>query len=109
MWFLRNVIWIVVLCLVFWFSYLNWDQRVALLNLPGGMVFRDLHLVLAMFGAFVAGIVAALLANLVHVIRLHADRARMAREAQDLRNELSQLRNLPVEDLTVGEGRAPRK
>jgi uncharacterized integral membrane protein len=108
MWFLRNVIWIVVLCLVFWFSYLNWDQRVLLLTLPGGIVFRDLHLVVAMFGAFIAGMVAALLANLVHAVRLHADRSRMARESQDLRNELNQLRNLPVEDLVVGEGREPR-
>jgi len=108
MWFLRNVIWIVVLCLVFWFSYLNWDQQVALLQLPGGTVFRDLHLVAAMYGAFVAGMLAALLANLLHVVRLHADRRRMARENQDLRDELSQLRNLPVEDLAIGEGREPR-
>jgi len=108
MWFLRNIIWIVVLCLVFWFSSLNWDQRVPVLFLPGGMVFRDLHLVVAMFGAFMVGMVAALFANLIHVVRIHADRSRMAREGQDLRNELSQLRNLPVEDLVVGEGREPR-
>ena len=108
MWFLRNVIWLAVLCLVFWFSYLNWDQRVLLLTLPGGFVFRDLRLVAAMFGAFVSGMVATLLANLIHVIRIHADRARAARENQDLRHELSQLRNLPIEDLPVGEGREPR-
>jgi len=108
MWFLRNVIWLAVFCLVFWFSYLNWDQRVALLTLPGGLVFRDLHLVAAMFGAFVAGMVATLLANLIHVIRIHADRSRAARENQDLRNELSQLRNLPIEDLPAGEGHEPR-
>ena len=108
MWFLRNIIWIVVLCLVFWFSYLNWEQRVLLLQLPGGMIFRDLSLVVAMFGAFVAGMIGALLATLFHVIRLHADRRRMSREAQDLRNELGQLRNLPLEDLPVGEAREPR-
>jgi hypothetical protein len=108
MWFLRNVIWLVVLCLVFWFSYLNWDQRVALLTLPGGLVFRDIHLVAAIFGAFVAGMVATLLANLIHVIRIHADRARSARENQDLRKELSQLRNLPVEGLPAGEERETR-
>jgi uncharacterized integral membrane protein len=107
MWFLRNIIWIVVLCLVFWFSYLNWDQRVAALYLPGGMTFKDLHLVGAMFGAFIAGAVAALLANLFHVVRMHADRSRMARENQDLRNELSQLRNLPVADLSIGEPHEP--
>jgi uncharacterized integral membrane protein len=108
MWFLRNIIWIVILCLVFWFSYLNWDQHVVLLTLPGGMVFHDLHLVAAMFGAFIAGMLAAFLANLVHVVRLHADRSRIARDTQDLRNELSQLRNLPVADLELGDTREPR-
>lgn len=108
MWFLRNVIWLVVLCLVFWFSYLNWEQRVALLQLPGGIYFRDLHLVAAMFGAFIVGIIVSLMANLFHVVRIHADRRRMGRENQDLRNELSQLRNLPIEDLSIGEAREPR-
>jgi len=108
MWFLRNVIWLVVLCLIYWFSYLNWDQRVVLLTLPGGFAFPNLHLVAAMFGAFVAGMVATLLANLIHVIRIHADRARAARENRDLRNELSQLRNLPIEDLPTGEERETR-
>ena len=108
MWFLRNVIWLAVLCLVFWFSYLNWDQRVALLTLPGGLVFHDLHLVAAMFGAFAAGMVATLLANLVHVVRIHSDRARAARENQDLRKEIGQLRNLPIEDLPAPETRETR-
>ncbi|HEU4726212.1 MAG TPA: hypothetical protein VFU59_13080 [Candidatus Eisenbacteria bacterium] len=108
MWFLRNVIWLAVLCLVFWFSYLNWDERVALLTLPGGLVFKDIHLVAAMFGAFVAGMVATLFANLVHVVRIHADRSRMNRENADLRKELSQLRNLPIEGLPAGEERDAR-
>jgi uncharacterized integral membrane protein len=108
MWFLRNIIWIVVLCLVFWFSYLNWEQRVLLLQLPGGAVFHDLSLVVAMFGAFVAGMVGALLATLFHVIRLHADRNRMLRDVADLKNELNQLRNLPVEGLVLEGGKAPR-
>ncbi len=108
MWFLRNVIWIVVLCLVFWFTYLNWEQRVALLQLPGGMTFRDVHLVAAMFGAFAVGMVAALLANLLHVVQVHAERRRLTREKADLQNELNQLRNLPIEDLTIGEGRESR-
>jgi uncharacterized integral membrane protein len=103
MWFLRNIVWIVVLCLVFWFSYLNWEQQVALLQLPGGMLFRDLNLVVAMFGAFIAGMVAALLASLVHVIRLRADQSRLERESKDLKRELEQLRNLPLEDLALGE------
>ena len=108
MWFLRNVIWIVVLCLVFWFSYLNWEQRVLLLQLPGGTIFRDLSLVVAMFGAFVAGMIGALLATLFHVIRLHADRNRMDREVRDLKKELNQLRNLPVEGLVTDAGKEPR-
>jgi Mn2+/Fe2+ NRAMP family transporter len=108
MWFLRNIIWIVVLCLVFWFSYLNWEQRVFLLQLPGGATFRDLSLVVAMFGAFVAGMAAALLSTLFHVIRLHADRQRRARDLQDLKNELNQLRNLPVEGLALEVGKEPR-
>ncbi|MEK7317385.1 MAG: LapA family protein [Candidatus Eisenbacteria bacterium] len=108
MWFLRNVIWLAVICLLFWFSYLNWEQSVPLLTLPGGLAFRDLHLVAAMFGAFIAGMVATLLANLIHVIRIHADRARTTRENQDLRKELSQLRNLPIEDLPANEGHESR-
>ena len=103
MWFLRNVVWLAVLCLVFWFSYLNWDQRVVLLTLPGGLAFRDIHLVAAMFGAFATGMVATLLANLVHVVRIHSDRARATRENQDLRKEIGQLRNLPIADLQAGE------
>ncbi len=108
MWFLRNIIWLVVLCLVFWFSYLNWDQTVPLLTLPGGLVFKEIHLVGAMFGAFVVGMLATLLANLIHVIRLHADRSRSARETADLRKELGQLRNLPIEGFPPAEEREPR-
>ncbi|HEU4335419.1 MAG TPA: LapA family protein [Candidatus Eisenbacteria bacterium] len=103
MWFLRNIVWIVVLCLVFWFSYLNWEQQVSLLQLPGGLAFVNLNLVVAMFGAFVAGMLAALLASLVHVIRIRADQSRLERETKDLKRELSQLRNLPIEDLGLGE------
>jgi uncharacterized integral membrane protein len=103
MWFLRNMVWLVVLCLIFWFSYLNWEQQVTLLQLPGGMAFRDLNLVVAMFGAFIAGTVAALLASLVHVIRIRADNARMERDSKDLKRELEQLRNLPIEGLGLGE------
>ncbi len=108
MWFLRNIVWIVVLCLIFWFSYLNWEQQVALLQLPGGLVFRDLNLVVAMFGAFIAGTIAALLASVVHAIRIRADQARLERESKDLKRELEQLRNLPIEDLGLGESGEPR-
>jgi uncharacterized integral membrane protein len=108
MWFLRNIVWMVVLCLVFWFSYLNWEQEVALLRLPGGLAFANLNLVVAMFGAFVAGMIAAMLASLLHVIRLRADQARLARESKDLKRELEQLRNLPIEDLALGEPREGR-
>ena len=108
MWFLRNVIWLVVLCLVYWFSYLNWEQRVGTLTLPGGLVFKDIHLVAAMFGAFAAGMVATLFANLVHVVRIHSDKARTNRENADLRKELGQLRNLPIEGLPAGDEREIR-
>jgi hypothetical protein len=47
--------------------------------------------------------VAALLASLVHVIRIRADQSRLERETKDLKRELAQLRNLPIEDLGLGE------
>jgi uncharacterized integral membrane protein len=108
MWFLKNMIWIVVMVLVVGFCILNLNESITAIHLPG-RVYRQIPLNVGLFAAYVIGMVTAFVLTLVQHMRIRAAMGKLTRENQDLKRELSQLRNLPLEDLKLeGRGGASR-
>ncbi len=109
MWILRNLVWLIIMVLVVGFSILNVNETVTAINFPG-RVYRTLPANVVLFVAFVLGMITAFLLTLMHHLKVRAALNRVNRENKDLKRELSQLRNLPLEDLQLGErGRAARE
>jgi uncharacterized membrane protein YciS (DUF1049 family) len=102
MWFLRNVVWLAIMVIVVGFAILNVHETVTSVILPGS-VYRVVPSNVALFIAFVIGMSTAFVLTLFHQLKVRAAMNRLNRENQDLKRELSQLRNLPLEDLNLGE------
>ena len=101
MWFLKNILWLAIMIVVVGFAILNMKETVSAINLPGH-VYRGLPLNVAVFVSFSLGMFIAFLLVLFRVLRTRADVAAMEREKEELRRELDQLRNLPLEGLAAG-------
>jgi len=102
MWFLRNVVWLVIMVLVVGFAILNVHETVTSIILPGSS-YRLLPANVVLFVAFVLGMMTGFVLTLFHQLKVRSAMNRMSRENQDLKRELSQLRNLALEDLNLGE------
>lgn len=102
MWFLKNIIWLVIMVLVVGFALLNVNETVTAVNLPG-RVYRQLPSNVALFVAYVVGMITAFILTLLHHLKIRSAINRVKRENQNLKQELSQLRNLPLEDFKGGE------
>jgi len=108
MWFLRNLIWLVIMVLVVGFAILNVNETVSAIHLPGHL-YHQVNANAALFIAFVIGMLTALCLTLFHHVRARNAMGRVNRENANLRRELDQLRNLALEDLDVPkESRAGR-
>ena len=108
MWFLRNIIWLAIMIVVVGFAILNLNETVTAVRLPG-REYRVLSLNVVLFSAFVIGMITAFLLTLIHHLKVRSAMSRLSRENQDLKRELAQLRNLPIEDLRIGEERSATK
>jgi uncharacterized integral membrane protein len=102
MWFLRNVVWLVIMVLVVGFAILNVHETVTSVILPGS-VYKVVPANIVLFVAFVIGMMTGFVLTLFHQLRVRSAMSRLSRENQNLKKELSQLRNLPLEDLNLGE------
>ena len=102
MWFLRNVVWLAIMVVVVGFAILNVHETVTAVVLPGS-VYRVVPSNVALFVAFVLGMSTAFVLTLFHQLKVRSAMNRLNRERQDLKRELNQLRNLPLEDLNLGE------
>ena len=102
MWLLKNLIWLVIMILVVGFAILNVHETVSAVVLPGN-VYRALPANIALFAAFVIGMLTAFLLTLAHQLKTRAAVSRVRRENADLKRELDGLRNLPLEDLVPRE------
>ena len=102
MWFLRNLVWLVIMILVVGFAILNVHETVSAVQLPG-RIYKDLPANAVLFAAFVLGMMTAFALTLFHQLRVRAAVGRIRRENLDLKRELSQLRNLPLDDLSPAE------
>jgi uncharacterized integral membrane protein len=102
MWILKNLAWLVIMIGVVGFAILNVNGRVSEIRLPGS-VYLDLPLTFVLFAAFVLGMFLAFMLTLVGYLKSRAAMGRLTRENQNLKEELRSLRNLPLEDLAIGE------
>jgi uncharacterized integral membrane protein len=107
MWILRNLIWLLIMIAVVGFAILNVNGRVTEVKLPGA-AYVDLPLTLVLFGAFVLGMFLAFVMTSVHYLKGRAAIGRLTRENQSLKEELRALRNLPLEDMRLGEGKGDK-
>ena len=101
MWILRNLLWLLIMIAVVGFAILNVNGRVTEIRLPGS-VYANLPLTAVLFSTFVIGMFLAFMMTLVQYLKGRAAMQRLARENQNLKEELRALRNLPIEDLTHG-------
>jgi uncharacterized integral membrane protein len=101
MWLLKNLFWLAIMVLVVGFAILNMKETVSAINLPG-RVYASLPANVVIFVAFVLGMISAFVLVLVHVLKTRSAMSRLSRENDELKKELSQLRNLPLEDLKLG-------
>lgn len=102
MWILRNLLWLLIMIAVVGFAILNVNGRVTEIRLPGA-VYTDLPLTVVLFSTFVIGMFLSFVMTLVHYLKGRAAMRKLARENQNLKEELRALRNLPIEDLALGE------
>jgi uncharacterized integral membrane protein len=66
-------------------------------------VYTDIPLTVVLFAAFALGMFLAFLMTLFSYLKGLATMGRLERENQSLKQELRSLRNLPLENLSVGE------
>lgn len=102
MWFLRNIAWLITLALVGVFIYANYAERVTAVNLIWHR-WVNVPSFVALFGAFVGGMLVAFVLTFVSYLKGQAAARRLTQQVKDLKDELSALRNLPFEDLELGE------
>lgn len=102
MWVLKNLAWLLIMIAVVGFAILNVHGRVSEIRLPGAS-YLDLPLTIVLFAAFALGMFLAFLLTLVNFLKGRAAMGRLARENQSLKQELRSLRNLPLEDLRIGD------
>jgi uncharacterized integral membrane protein len=101
MWFLRNLAWLLTLVAVGVFIYANYAERVTAVNLIWHR-WPNVPSFVALFLAFIAGMLVAFVLTFVHYLKGQAASRRLNQQVKDLKEELSTLRNLPFEDLTLG-------
>ena len=102
MWILKNLAWLLIMIAVVGFAILNVNGRVSEIRLPGA-TYVELPLTVVLFAAFVLGMFLAFLLTLVNLLKGRAAMGRLSRENESLKQELRSLRNLPLEDLKIGD------
>ncbi len=102
MWFLRNLVWLILMIALIGFMFLNAGERATAVHLPG-VTYAQVPLFLVFFVAFVAGMLVAFVLTFVYYLKGQAATRRLAQQVRDLKQELSALRNLPLDDLHVGQ------
>ena len=100
MWFAKMFFAIVILAAVCFFAILNSAQKVNLTVAPG-RDYYDVPLVVALFAAFVLGALIIFIFSLFRDMKSRAGLSRLRRENTRLSEELTALRNLPLEEPSV--------
>ena len=107
MWIFKNLAWLVIMIAVVSFAVLNVSGRVSEIRLPG-VTYFNLPLTVVLFATFAFGMLLAFIMTMFHSLKERAAVGRLTRENQNLKEELRALRNLPLEDLNIGERQGSR-
>jgi uncharacterized integral membrane protein len=98
--FLKLFLGIIFVSAILFFAVLNLREEVVVTLWPGERYSYDrVPLVVAMFGAYLFGIITYFLISLVRDIRLRTQMSRLRKENRSLLSELHHLRSLALDDL----------
>jgi len=96
-WFAKMFVAMVVLAAVCFFAILNAAEKVNLVLWPR-REYADVPVVVAMFAAFALGALIIFIFSLFRDVKARSDLSRLRRENRRLGEELTALRNLPLEE-----------
>lgn len=96
MWLVRSVIILVGVIAFLWIGMNNADQRVQFTFFT--KLYENLSLNLLLLVVFAAGMIFSFLISILNEFQLRATIGRQRREMGRLENEISDLRNLPLEE-----------
>jgi uncharacterized integral membrane protein len=98
-WFVKMFLILVVFVAVMGFAIMNLREHVTVQLYPGRTGIYDVQMVVALFVAFVGGMFTWFVASLARELRIRREIGRMRRQLRQLEQELTALRNLPLEDV----------
>ncbi len=102
MWFIRMFFLLAVFVLILGFALLNNEKSVDIaFFFPKEAHTYQVHLVFALFGAFVVGMLVWFFISVGHDLRVRRESSKLRKENKRLLEELDALRNLPLDEVTV--------
>jgi len=96
MWILRTLVIIILITLIVGFAIYNSDQRVSV-NLYG-KEYLDVPMIFVAFWALVVGMIISFALGISYYFRMHSELRDQRRENRKLLEEITALRNLPLEE-----------
>jgi len=92
------------MCVILFFAFLNLAESVTLKLWVGEKhIYQNVPLVVALFGAYLLGIITYFIIALARDVRLRTQITRIRRENRTLMAELHQLRGSALDDLPASE------
>lgn len=98
MWVIRIILLFLILAVVIGFSVYNSGQKVPRVDLVK-VAYTNVPMVVVVYWAMLAGMVAASILGLTYVFRLHAELRAERRARKRLEIEMNSLRNRTIEEL----------
>jgi uncharacterized integral membrane protein len=96
-WVIRTILVLIIVAVVVGFSIYNANQRVSIDLIRTR--YDNVLLIVAMYWAFLVGMVVSALLGMTYVIRLHGDLRTQRRARKRLEMEMGALRNRSIEEL----------
>jgi uncharacterized integral membrane protein len=102
MWIIRTFLIIILIVLVVGFSIYNSDEKISV-NLYG-QEYVDVPMIFVAFWALVIGMLISFVLGVSYYFKMHAERRSLKKENKKLMDEVTALRNLPLEEAEEKEG-----
>ena len=96
MWILRTLVIIILITLIVGFAIYNSDERISV-NLYGKQYF-DVPMIFVAFWALVVGMLISFALGIGYYFKMYSELRNQRRENQKLLEEITALRNLPLEE-----------
>ena len=101
MWFVRMFLLLVVFVVILGFALLNQGKTVDIVFFfPEESHTYNVHVIFALFGAFVAGMLVWFFVSLGHDIKVRRDATRLRKENKKMLEELNALRNIHLDEVS---------